>query len=91
MVVDQQTQAWGRKQTSLVAIPSCWVRVQDIDPAMDGLGYSLLMGALSTTKLLPGSLGQVLERKIFYYAVPLPATIYRVEYSNLWCGSEPIR
>ena len=85
-VLDPETMKWGSTPITLDAVPACWHAVEVLQPEFDWAGYRVLREAISLVDELPGSLGEKIRPKLLSYSQPRPATIYRVDIRNLWCG-----
>ncbi len=84
-VFDQETIQWGVGAGNLESPPSCWQKVQSITPSTGGAGFFMLQTAHDLSQYLPDSLRQRLRAALARYMTPKQATVYRVDFDNLWC------
>lgn len=85
-VIDPQTTGWMPYGRRVDAPLRCWTPVMQLEPARLGAGNAIAGVAASMLNTGPAMLQSVaaaLER----LARPLPATVYEVNSSDLWCGT----
>lgn len=88
-ILDQETTHWGRTAIKLDVAPICWEEVSTLQPKLDTPGLHLLRALLVIAEYLPDFAQTKVESKVAAYLQPKPATIYRVNINNLWCGAKP--
>ncbi|HRL76431.1 MAG TPA: glycosyltransferase family 39 protein [Candidatus Accumulibacter phosphatis] len=79
-IFDRQTAGWGKQgpYSSLDGLPSCWVRLGELQPTGMGLGSRLVGSLSSAAAVLPTAIGQKVASRLDALAHPLPATIFGI-------------
>lgn len=86
VVVDRQTQNWGKGAVPVRHPPSCWTPVQDLAPTGFGLSKQLAeLGLSIVDSVLPDALAQRINAPLRALIEPAIATVYQVDINNLWC------
>ena len=84
-ILDLETLNWGNTAFLSETPPACWQPVVRLTPQSRDPGYWLLRTALRFSPTLPDAMGQAVKPTLLRYLAPRPATIYRVDATNLWC------
>lgn len=88
IVLDPETQSWGRNAVKVTTIPDCWAKVSVLEPLGLGVGAT---GAAWAWELMraavPRAVSDRLDASLSQVTKPRVATVYRLKGDTLWCDS----
>jgi hypothetical protein len=80
VILDTENLHWGRNPvSSLKAVPTCWRRVGELEPAeIRSAGRYLVRTALAVVDLMPASLRERVRSRVVSLQGPMPAYVFDV-------------
>lgn len=85
VVLDRQTEGWGTGALIVSPVPECWDYVTTLTPASTGMSAIVITLMQRLTSLLPTALSERGDRLLDRLSRPLPAMVFRVQATDLWC------
>jgi 4-amino-4-deoxy-L-arabinose transferase-like glycosyltransferase len=83
---DRETMQWGSGAVNLEKAPRCWEEVKVLTPTGFGLGLNFLKLIVAFIDTLPERIQDRLKPPFERLLKPSPATVYRVDLADFWCG-----